>query len=412
MLSRLAQWARSNLSSFILALLLALVVWIVATQEQNPIVEIDFGTPVPIEVTGLQSGLVITNDYPRTTQVRLRTQRNTTGSISVDDILATIDLSGLGPGVYQVPLRFQIATQAILVSANPSHIRIQIEEEYQREVPVQLVLQGQLPAGYRTGAYAIEPDSVVVRGPRSRVEMVSEVRAEVSLDGLRESFQGQLSLNVLDVEGNLVEGLSLTPASVSVTIPISQEAGYRDIAVVARTIGRPAPGYYVTSITVTPPLITVRGDPQIISSMQPYAETQTIDLTGLTDDLITQVTLDLPSGVTPIEARSIEVLISIAAQLGSRSVTASVQAINLGSNLSADFSPEIVELILSGPLPVLDAINPVQDIQVTVNLADLGAGIYQIRPEVRLSRSEVSVESVLPMLVEVQITSGTSQGNQ
>jgi YbbR domain-containing protein len=407
MLSKAAQWARSNLSSFILALLLALVVWIVATQEQNPIVEIDFGIPIPIEVVGLQPGLVITNDYPHTTQVRLRTQRNTAGSISVDDILATADLSGLGPGIYQVPLRFQIATQAILVSANPAHIRVQIEEEYQREMPVQLVLRGQLPTGYRTGAYTIQPDSVVVRGPRSRVEMVSEVRAEVSLDGLRESFQGQLSLSVLDVEENSLEGLSLTPATVSVSIPISQEAGYRDIAVVARTIGRPAPGYYVTSITVTPPLITVRGDPQVISSMQPYAETQTIDLTGLTDDLITQVTLDLPSGVTPIEARSIEVLISIAAQLGSRSITASVEAINLSGGLSAAFSPATVELILSGPLPVLDALDPTQDVQVTVNLADLGAGTYQIRPEIRLSRSEISVESVLPMLVEVQITPST-----
>lgn len=412
MLSKAIQWARSNLSSFTLALLLALVVWIVATQEQNPIIETDFGTPVPIEVVGLEDGLVITNDYPRTTQVRLRTQRDTASSISVDDILATVDLSGLGPGIYQVPLRFQIATQAILVSANPAHIRVQIEEEYERELPVQLVLRGQLPTGYRSGAYRIAPDSVVVRGPRSRVEMVSEVRAEVSLDGLRESFQGQLALSVLDVEGNLVEGLTLVPATVNVNIPISQEAGYRDIAVVARTIGRPAPGYYVTSITVTPPLITVRGDPQVISAMQPYAETQTIDLTGLTDDLITQVTLDLPAGVTPIEARSIEVLISIAAQLGSRSVVASVQAINLGNNLSADFSPETVELILSGPLPVLDALDPMQDVQVTVNLTNLGVGTYQIRPEVRLSRSELSVESVLPMMVEVQITSGASQGNR
>ena len=404
MLNNFFQWLQNNLVSMILALILALTVWVTANQEENPVEEADFTSPVEIDVTGLQSGLIITNSYSNTTQIRLRAQRNTWLVLSPEDIQVTADLSSYGPGSYQVPLQIDIATQAVLVSANPTSINVVIEEDRERTLPIQLDISGQPSVGYLDQDPEIDSETVTIRGPRSLVELVSEVRAEASIEGLRETFRDDLTLVALDSEGNRITDISITPTDIEVVVPISQEAGYRDVAVSVPTIGRPATGYYPTSITATPPLITVRGQPATIEAMQPYVETQPVDLTDLTDDLIIQVPVELPAGVTAIDTPIVEVFISIAAQLGSQALTVPITVINLSDSLEAELDTEEVEVILSGPLPVLDAMNVQEDILVTLDLENMRIGTHQLEPTIEILGQEgVSVESVFPVTVEVRI---------
>jgi YbbR domain-containing protein len=406
---KILRWFESNLTSLVLALLLALSVWIVASLDQNPPEEADLPGAVPIDITGLAPNLIITNDYSKTVNVRLRAQQETWRSLSSEDVVATVDLSNLEPGSHTVRVNFEVNSQAILVAANPSHIRIDLEERYERELPVQLSLNGEPAIGYIVGQVALNPSLVTVQGPRSRVQLISEVRATANIEGSRSSFRNALQLIALDSDGNRVENVTIAPLSVEVTVPITQEAGYRDISVLVSTIGRPAPGYYVTGILSTPQRITVQGDPSVIESMQPYAETDTIDLTNLTDDLIREVPLNLPPGVTPIDSQTVEVLISIAAQLSSRTVLdVPVQGVGLGDPLAATFSPNNLDVILSGPLTVLDGLDPATDITALVDLTGLGPGTFQLEPRVEISNGDVQVESVFPIVIEVTIAPDTS----
>lgn len=400
----LPHWLRSNLTSFTLATLLGLTVWIIASQEQNPVQENELQPAVVIAVKGLGPGLLIANDYPKATTLRLRARRDTWLSLSLEDVLVTADLSGLGPGQHQVPLDVRIMAQAGFVSANPSNIQITIEEERRREIAVHVHATGQLAIGYSSDTPVIDPPRVTIRGPRSAVDLVSDVQAAVSLAGLKESVNTELPLVAVDAEGNTVNKVTIEPTVAQVTVPVTQDAGYRDIAIVARPIGQPEAGYYVTSITVTPNLITVRGDPQIVSAMQPYVYTQPVNLSGLTDSLFTEVTLDLPSGVTPIESTPIRIGITIEALQGSRSLEIPIQAVGLDEKLQADFSPVSVTVILSGPIPVLDQLQVTEDIIVTVDLTDLKPGTHQIEPKVELQRSDIAVESIIPVVISVTIT--------
>ena len=404
-LKSLPRWLRSNLTSLALAFLLGLTIWIIASQEQNPVQEDELRPAVVIAVKGLEPGLLITNDYPKATTLRLLAQRDTWLSLSSNDVLVTADLTGLGPGQHQIPLSVQVMAQAGFVSANPSHIQVSIEEERQREIPVQVNATGQLAIGYSADTPMIEPSGVTIRGPRSIVELVSEVRAAVALAGLKESVSAELPLVAVDAEGNVISNITIEPAVAQVTVPVTQDADYRDLAIVVPDpIGQPETGYYVTGITVTPNIITVRGDPAIISAMQPYVYTQPVNLSGLTDDLFTEVTLDLPEGVAPIESTPIRIGIMIEALRGSRSLEIPVQAIGLGNRLKASFSPVLVTVILSGPIPILDQLQVSEDVVVTVDLTDLKPGIHQIEPKVELRRSDIAVQSIFPVVISVTIT--------
>jgi YbbR domain-containing protein len=62
-----------------------------------------------------------------------------------------------------------------------------------------------------------------------------------------------------------------------------------------------------------------------------------------------------------------------------------------------------VDVIVSGPLPLLDTLTR-QDIRVTVDLSGLGIGTHQIVPRVEILISNVVVESILPNTIEVVIS--------
>ncbi len=403
---------RGNLVSLVIALLMALTVWILAVQEQNPVVEFELDTPVDIDIEGLEPGLVITNDYPHTARIRLRAQQNTIPSISAEDVVITANVAGLGPGNHQVQLDIDVAAQALLVSANPSNIRLEIERQSERTLPVQLRIIGELPTGYEIDEDSVvrSPAQVTISGPESRVNLVSEIVVTASVEGLREPFSQIMSLVALDSGGSPVEGIRITPEQVQIDIPIYQRAGFQEVAIRVPTIGRPASGYYMTSRVVTPPLVTIQGDPEVLTSLPPLINTQPVDITGLTDDLIVEVGLDLPAGVSVVGSPSVQVLITIAAQQDSRSLFVRVRPIGLDEELEAALVPEEIEVFLSGPLPVLQTLDPERDIIVTVDLLGLGPGRYQIEPTVQITQSEISVDSVLPVVVDVEITESGGSG--
>lgn len=407
MLIRFLHWLRTNLGSVILALVLSVTVWVAATLEGNPFIEADYRSPIEIDLAGLDPDHIITNDYTRTTRVRLRAQEETWASISADDIVVTADLSGLEPGTHQVGLDVQVLVpQVRLISATPAQIRIDIEQRGERELPIRLDVDGQPSVGYSANEPELTPEVVTVRGPLSYVDLVAEVQANVSVEGKRDSFRGEVALLALDSEGNRVDDVTISPATVYVTVPISQVEGYKYVSIIPRTTGRPAAGYYVSNVAVTPSQIVLQGPPDVLNNMQPYIETN-IDVTGLTDDVIVEVTLNLPPGVIPIDQEPIEALVSIAAQPGSRAVVARVRTIGLEEGLAVELAPEEIEVILSGPLPVLDALDVNRDITVTLDLTNLTIGTYQVEPKVEVRQGEIVIESFFPAVIEVSIIRAT-----
>ncbi|MEJ2148541.1 MAG: CdaR family protein [Chloroflexota bacterium] len=414
-LTQIAGWITSNIGTLLLSLVLSITVWIGANQSLDPVEAGELSNPVAINVEGLGSDLQIVNNYPTTTTVQLRAQRDTWLSISPEDILVTADLTGLGPGVHQVPLQVEIATRATLLAANPSNIQVEIEEVRERSLPVHLSMTGEPVTGFKAEHATITPAEVTVRGPRSEVELVSDIRAEVSIEGIRETFVGELPVVALDSEGNPVPNVQLTPTLVEVNVPLATGEGVREVIVRVDADVRPAPGYYVARYLPDPPSVTIQGDPDTINEILAI-ETQPIILNNVTEDRVVTVALSPPPNVSVLDVQTVDVQIIVAAQPGFDVVEVPVQAVGLAEGLSAEFSPDGVIVTLSGPLPVLERLDLQKDILVTVDLSDRDAGIYQIEPKAEIVSSDVPaeelldvlIESVSPTLIDVEISASLS----
>lgn len=403
MREQLAEWVRSNLGTLILAIILALAVWITASQEQNPVEERTMDAPVPIQIAGLEPGLVITNDIPTETVLRMRAQADTWLSLSQQDVAVSADLSGLGPGTHQVELNIELFAQAIAVSANPAQIRVILDEEVSREFPIELVSTGRPPLGFRAGNPIFDPPIITVTGPESVVEQVVAVQTTTAVvNGLREDYNGQLQLIPVQRTGEPVEGVTLSTSIATVRLPITQVEGFKDVAVRVVTEGLPDRGYYVTGPAVTPSVVTLQGEPETIDTLPLLINTLPININGLTEDLTTEIGLALPEGITA-EPATVRVTISVAAQQGGRTFLIPVGASSPGEGLSVALTPSEVEVFLSGPLPIIDRLN-ISSLSASVDLTGLGVGTYQLQPRVVLNEGAgVFIESIQPGLIEVQI---------
>ena len=87
-------------------------------------------------------------------------------------------------------------------------------------------------------------------------------------------------------------------------------------------------------------------------------ETQPIDLTGKDDDFETLVELNLPAGISVVGDPKVLVQVSIAAIESSLAISLPVEVIGLAPGLEASVAPATVDVILSGPVPVLNTLGP------------------------------------------------------
>jgi YbbR domain-containing protein len=172
-------------------------------------------------------------------------------------------------------------------------------------------------------------------------------------------------------------------------------------------MGRVASGYHLTDISVFPPVVTVFAtDPDLVNALPGVVETQPLELQSAKEDISTRVALNLPEGISIVGEQT--VLIQAGVSPIESSVTLAgekVEIINLGEGLTAQVSPATVDVIVSGPLPLLDTLTR-QDVRVTVDLSGLAPGTHQVAANVEVLIADVVVESILPNTIEVVITLG------
>jgi YbbR domain-containing protein len=251
---------------------------------------------------------------------------------------------------------------------------------------------------------------VVVAGAQSQVQKVTRARVSIKLSGIRENFDQILPVEVLDEKGQKVDGVTVSPESVHVTIPVSQQGGYRDVAVKVIVMGRVASGYHLTDISVFPPVVTVfAADPELVNTLPGVVETQPLELQSVKEDISTRVALNLPEGISIVGEQTVLIQAGVSPIESSVTlVSEKVEIINIGDGLNAQVSPATVDVIVSGPLPLLDTLTR-QDVRVTVDLSGLEAGTHQVIAKVEVLIADVVVESILPNTIEVVITRvGTS----
>lgn len=394
----------NNLSSLILAVLLAVAVWVAATLQNDPFDVQTFAT-VPVAPLNQPANTVFFEGDPAWVTIVARAQQSVLDTLKVSDFVVQMDLSTVEPGVTtSVPVSVTSTIEAVRIeSYDPRQQTVHLEAIDSISVPVTIEVMGQVATGYYASSrVTVAPGEVTVRGPKPNLEEVALARGTVNIDGANTDVVERVPVVLLNADNESVSGLDWYPNQVEVRVVVLRRVGYKpEVLVVPDVRGDPAQGYRRGSVAVSPSTVTLAGPPIVLNDLPGFVRSEPITITGMTQVLTERIPLSMPSNIVAVGVNYVTVTVSILPVLSSRAMTSTVQIQGLREEWTATLSPDTVDVILVGPDTVLAELGP-DDIQVLVNLFDLGLGVHRVDPIV-LYPEDVDLESVLPSTIEVLI---------
>lgn len=399
---RLTRSLFSSLTTFVIALVLAIAIWAIAVRANDPIETLTF--EVPVDVVGQPADAEVINRPPQSVLITIEGPSSALDQALPSDFRGVIDLNGGTYGESEVPIQVQSdSDQVEIVSIFPESAQIRLDQIVTRDVPLQLQVRGEASRGHRLGDVRLEPEAVQITGSADRVDQLAEGRITVFVDDAREDIVEMRRPTFYDFEGNVAStaGLTVSPQEVEAILPVIELAGFAEKPISALWTGEPAPGHRLLDVRVEPDSVQVTGSPDQLDTL--FVQTEPIDITGLTESVTQQVSLDLPEGVTPVDLQPVFVTVEVVPIRTSAVVQRPVEVRALEEGLEAIVEPQEVRVFMFGPLPVLESLAE-DDVRITVDALGLVSGTHVLEPLVTVSANEVEVRSTQPAQVTVIIT--------
>jgi YbbR domain-containing protein len=400
------RWLWDNTESLLFAGLLALAIWMAGVSAADPIEERGFPTSIPIDYVGPAEGLLIVGDAPADARVTVRATTSVWESLTADGLHVVANLTPYPAGQHVVPLEATVdAVGARVTLVDPEEIEVTIEQASERTVPVRVQMTGEAASGYRADTPTVSPIEVTVVGPTSAVERVVEAIAPLDLAGTDRDIDITVALRPVDATGQVVPGAQVTTATARVQISVDLPGGFRSVAVLPQLTDQVEPGYRVTNVTVTPPTVVLfSSDPAAVESLPGYVQTEPISLASATETIQRRALIDLPEGFSAVAEPSVLVEVTVEPILSSITLFRRVEIVGLAPGLYAQAAPDVVSVILDGPLPVLESLDA-EDVRVILDVLGRAVGVYAVEPEVIVSPRGVTVRTILPDSVDVRVSS-------
>ncbi|MEX0594726.1 MAG: CdaR family protein [Patescibacteria group bacterium] len=363
---------------------------------------------IPVEAVNLPTGMTADFGGGKTVRVIISAPRDIWESLNGDNFSATVDAANRAEGTYDVDIIVTSQIDSVrIISIKPSKAVITIEPVIKKTVPVSIKVSGTAGKELVPGEAKIEPDKVEIAGPKSEIADISQVYAEIKLNGETETIKlDAVDLVALDATGELIPSIEIKPAAVKLTLPLVKAGNSKVVTVTPVFSGTPAVGYWVESVSVEPAVVSVLGSAEALTNLK-QIKTARISLDGISSTSSQNIALDLPSGVTVADdTAKVLVKITIAKADTTKSVTPQFVYDGLSSSLKvSSTSPTSISAIVSGAGDILKNLSS-GDVKLKLNLAPYkSAGTYsvQIENSAFVLPGGVSLVSFLPSAIDVTL---------
>jgi YbbR domain-containing protein len=162
-----------NIGLKVVSLLLAIGLWLVVARD--PIAEVEM--KVPIEFHNLPDNLEIDSASFTEAQIRVRGPERIIHRLQTTDVRAEIDLAHVGPGERTFDLtgrQVRVPQDLEVVQIIPGQFHLSFDNRETRTVDIRPRVTGNFASGMRVKQVIADPPSVMITGPRRRVDAVED----------------------------------------------------------------------------------------------------------------------------------------------------------------------------------------------------------------------------------------------
>ncbi len=210
------EYILENWTLKVTATFLGMVLWLFVRGEPGP----ERVVAVPLEVQ-VPRHMEITNERPTSIEVTMRGAAFSNMWFNQTLPSCIIDLQGAEEGRHVVTLtpdniKIPKGSGIEVLQVNPVRVTLVLERTVSKEVPIIVPVRGEPLHGFEVYSKISKPASIVVTGPRSRIESVGDVPTEaVVLNGQKQSTRFFIGLNLKD---NAIRTSLANPVQVDVQI--------------------------------------------------------------------------------------------------------------------------------------------------------------------------------------------------
>lgn len=425
MVKKIGQKITHNFGLKLLAILFAIVLWIVVVNIDDPTQTLSYTTSVNLENT---SYLTSMDKYyevlegTNTVTFRVTAKRSVHDKLNGSDFSAAANMGKIEydekTETYRVPVTItapQKYSKEIEMANKQNYIELSLEDLSRTQKVIKATTKGSVTDGYALGDVKITSYNVLkISGPASIVSQIDTVTAVIDVDNVDTDVTDSVAPILLDADGNVVDTTKLTLSLSTVTIS-AQILSTKDVPVQFSTSGTLEDGYMVTGISYQPTEVRIKGESAILNTINSISvPKEVLNLDGRTTDLETDVdiTAYLPEGTALVlnSDGRIEVKVTIE-PIVEKSYQVPVDNIsleNLSDEYDCEYDAKYVKLTVSGSEENMSILKK-QNIRGTLELTGLSEGEHKLTPVWNLDSSKYTLEKaeVTVMIVKKEDTSAT-----
>ncbi len=370
----------ANLGILFFSILISIGLWTLVSDRTNPIEEYEIAN-IALHIENIPAGSMLMKPLPTLVSALVQTRFNTRNDIDASSFQATISLANLSPGRHHLPVPIKpLVSRVRVLASKPQALDLELAEIISRtiEVTINLPDQENLSPAYRIiSPPTASPSHVKITGPAPLVAQVSQVEATILLASASASLQEVRSLRALDSTGNEIKGVIISPNQTKVNVMVARRLNTVEVGVLGVTAGTLPSGYWLSGISVTPASVTLQGNVEQLSKITGFVDTLPVDLSQASGNLKVRVPLNVPANIQVLDSngnavKTVTVSVEVTMRSGDLVVTRQVELFSVQDGLMVTVEPPKVDLLLSGPLPILHEIesNP-NMVRVMVNASSL-----------------------------------------
>ncbi|MCI5901979.1 MAG: CdaR family protein [Blautia sp.] len=407
----------NNISLKIMSLAIGILVWLIVSNINNPVVTRTFVIPkvellneAYIEDTGM---VCMKDENQSSVRVTISGEQKVLNRITSEDIQVAADLQqavSLDTDPVMVPLSVSCRNAPLVtLSVTPQNYSVHLDEKYTQEFAV-IVNRGESKPGkgYEIGTQTVSPEKVRITGPKSLIAKIDKVSANVNVDGIVEDRTEAVSLTITDKNQDTLSEVSMSNlkidnnANVYVTTRLWKVR--TDLNMSAGYVGEPQAGYTVDSITTVPDTISLAGTGEALEALKQNNNTieippELVDISSRKKDVEVKINLTdiLPEGLKLTSGSSEDVWVRVTIlPEGSHTYTiptSEIEVKNKPEDMQIIFDIDKIEIRVKADDGNLEDFDESR-LKASVNLDGMEEGDYTIPVDIVLPEGYSLIEKV------------------
>ena len=388
---------------FALSIVLGIALWVFVTEDENPSMIAVLPSQIPVTFVNVGDQLAVANNLGAV-DLRIEAAEDRWEGLTAANFEATVDLAGLTAREQSVPVRVDVSgTRGVrIVAVEPPTITVNLEQVVSRIIPVEPRLLGAPPSGFEIVQTVPERVTVEISGPESLVELAERAVAEINVTGITVGFQQVAELVPRGASDGRIRGLSVQPSSVSVTVDVQKSTVSKIVPLTVELLGEPSRGYRVAGVTVSPTVARIEGALEVLQDLD-QLRLGFVRLDGADGDIRLSLVATLPAGVIATDGSSARVIVAVEAVLGTTVLTVVPGAEGVPEGMVADLGDQVVTVVLDGPLPALNGLEP-GDVVAEVDVGALDGDESGFAEVVVVAPGNITIREWRPARLSVTIT--------